>query len=55
MAVSAVTKSASDIQMDYMKILVAQLQNQNPLEPLRQQRDGLSTCATFAIRADGIT
>ncbi len=34
MAVSAVTVSASDIQMDYMKILVAQLQNQNPLEPL---------------------
>jgi len=29
---SAVT--ASDIQMDYMKLLVAQLQNQNPLEPL---------------------
>jgi flagellar basal-body rod modification protein FlgD len=34
MAVSAVTVSASDIQMDYMKILVAQLRNQNPLEPL---------------------
>jgi flagellar basal-body rod modification protein FlgD len=34
MAVSAVTQSASDIQMDYMKLLVAQLQNQNPLEPL---------------------
>lgn len=26
--------SASDIQMDYMKLLIAQLQNQNPLEPL---------------------
>jgi len=26
--------SASDIQMDYMNLLVAQLQNQNPLEPL---------------------
>lgn len=26
--------SASDIQMDYMKLLVTQLQNQNPLEPL---------------------
>lgn len=26
--------SASSIQVDYMKILVAQLQNQNPLEPL---------------------
>jgi flagellar basal-body rod modification protein FlgD len=34
MAVSAVTQSANDIQADYMKILVAQLQNQNPLEPL---------------------
>ncbi len=26
--------SASNIQADYMKILVAQLQNQNPLEPM---------------------
>ena len=26
--------TASDIQMDYMKLLIAQLQNQNPLEPL---------------------
>lgn len=34
MAVSAVTNSASDIQTSYMKILVAQLRNQNPLEPL---------------------
>jgi flagellar hook assembly protein FlgD len=34
MAVTAVTQSANDIQMDYMKLLVAQLQNQNPLEPL---------------------
>ncbi len=25
---------ASDIQMDYMKLLVTQLQHQNPLEPL---------------------
>ena len=31
--VSAIS-SASDIQMDYMKLLIAQLQNQNPLEPL---------------------
>ncbi|MHC4482630.1 MAG: flagellar hook assembly protein FlgD [Planctomycetota bacterium] len=31
--VSAAT-TASDIQMDYMKLLMAQLQNQNPLEPL---------------------
>lgn len=26
--------SSSSIQMDYMKLLIAQLQNQNPLEPL---------------------
>jgi len=28
------TNTASNIQMDYMKLLVTQLQNQNPLEPL---------------------
>lgn len=27
-------QSASDIQMSFMKLLVAQLKNQNPLEPL---------------------
>ena len=32
------TASASDIQMDYMKLLVTQLQNQNPLEPLDNQQ-----------------
>jgi len=26
--------TASDIQMDYMELLIAQLRNQNPLEPL---------------------
>lgn len=26
--------TSSDIQLDYMKLLIAQLQNQNPLEPL---------------------
>lgn len=26
--------SATNIQMDYMKVLIAQLQHQNPLEPL---------------------
>ena len=31
------TARATDIQMDYMKLLVAQLQNQNPLEPLDNQ------------------
>ena len=34
MNTSSVTAAASDIQMDYMKLLVTQLQNQNPLEPL---------------------
>lgn len=29
-----VVSSASQIQMDYMKLLVTQLQNQNPLEPM---------------------
>ncbi len=33
MSTSAIA-SASSIQMDYMKLLVTQLQNQNPLEPL---------------------
>jgi len=28
------TNTASNIQMDYMNLLIAQLQNQNPLEPL---------------------
>lgn len=32
-SLSAVAK-ASDIQLDYMKLLVTELQNQNPLEPL---------------------
>jgi len=32
-SVSAIN-SASDIQMDYMKLLVTELRNQNPLEPL---------------------
>jgi len=35
MSTSSITStSASAIQMDYMKLLIAQLQNQNPLEPL---------------------
>ena len=32
MSVSGIT--SSQIQMDYMKLLVTQLQNQNPLEPM---------------------
>jgi len=31
---SSAINSASNIQMNYMKLLVTQLQNQNPLEPL---------------------
>ena len=31
------TQSASEIQTNYMKLLVTQLQNQNPLEPLNNQ------------------
>ncbi len=34
MSLSSTTATASDIQMDYMKLLITQLQNQNPLEPL---------------------
>lgn len=34
MSLLATTAQASDIQMDYMKLLVTQLQHQNPLEPL---------------------
>ncbi len=36
MSVSAIG-SSSKIQMDYMKLLVTQLQNQNPLEPMDNQ------------------
>jgi flagellar hook assembly protein FlgD len=34
MSLLSTTAQASNIQMDYMKLLVTQLQNQNPLEPL---------------------
>lgn len=43
---SSVTK-ASEIQMDYMKLLVAQLQNQNPLEPL-DNKEMASQLAQFS-------
>ena len=36
MSTSAIT-SSSQIQTDYMKLLVTQLQNQNPLEPMDNQ------------------
>ena len=34
MTLASTVSSAGDIRMDYMKLLVTQLQNQNPLEPL---------------------
>jgi flagellar basal-body rod modification protein FlgD len=34
MASTIAASSATDIQADYMRLLVTQLQNQNPLEPL---------------------
>ena len=34
MAVSSAIGTANSIGMDFMKLLVAQLQNQNPMEPL---------------------
>ena len=34
MAETSAIYSASNIQADYMKLLITQLQNQNPLEPL---------------------
>ena len=37
MDATTTTASASDIQMNYMKLLVTQMQNQNPLEPLDNQ------------------
>ncbi len=37
MSIVSTTSSASDIQMDYMTLLVTQLRNQNPLEPMTNQ------------------
>jgi flagellar basal-body rod modification protein FlgD len=47
MDVTGTTATASDIQMDYMKLLVAQLQNQNPLEPL-DNKDMTAQLAQFS-------
>ena len=41
------TASASNTQMDYMKLLVTQLQNQNPLEPL-DNKDMSAQLAQFS-------
>ena len=46
MSISEVS-SASDIQMDYMKLLVSQLQNQNPLDPM-DNSDMASQLAQFS-------
>jgi len=43
----ATTASARDIQTDYMKLLVTQLQNQNPLEPL-DNKDMSAQLAQFS-------
>jgi flagellar basal-body rod modification protein FlgD len=47
MAVTGITSTASDIQMDYMKLLVTQLQNQNPLEPM-DNKDMTAQLAQFS-------
>lgn len=39
--------SASSIQMDYMKLLITQLQNQNPLEPM-ENNEMASQLAQFS-------
>ena len=41
------TPSAGDLQMDYMKLLVTQLQNQNPLEPM-DNKDMSAQLAQFS-------
>jgi flagellar basal-body rod modification protein FlgD len=47
MSTVATTASASDIQTDYMKLLVTQMQNQNPLEPL-DNKDMAAQMAQFS-------
>ena len=37
MSTTSTVTSASEIQSDYMALLVTQLQNQNPLEPMDNQ------------------
>ena len=44
---SSAINSASDIQMNYMKLLITQLQNQNPLEPL-DNKEMASQLAQFS-------
>ena len=47
MAEISATASANSIQTDYMKLLVTQLQNQNPLEPL-DNKDMSAQLAQFS-------
>ena len=47
MAAVTTTSSASNLQMDYMKLLVTQLQNQNPLEPM-DNKDMSAQLAQFS-------
>jgi flagellar basal-body rod modification protein FlgD len=47
MAAITSTASASGLQMDYMKLLVTQLQNQNPLEPM-DNKDMSAQLAQFS-------
>lgn len=47
MSTVTTTASASDIQLDYMKLLITQLQNQNPLEPL-DNKDMAAQMAQFS-------
>ncbi len=47
MSAISTTASASDMQMDYVKLLVTQLQNQNPLEPL-DNKDMTAQLAQFS-------
>ena len=44
---SSAINSASNIQMNYMKLLITQLQNQNPLEPL-DNKEMASQLAQFS-------
>jgi len=47
MSIATTTVKASDIQMDYMKLLVTELRNQNPLEPL-DNKEMASQLAQFS-------
>ncbi len=47
MSTTASVNNASDLQMNYMKLLVTQLQNQNPLEPM-DNKDMSAQLAQFS-------